>query len=130
MKTYYYRLLQDHPALNSFLLSMNIEFFSTCLIRSLESIVREFRAYGEMLTPLSTYWPECSSTGGAFLDPSESNRVAETFLALVSQLEGVVWNGALEHTWSKAINTVMSYLCGPVNDPFIFSLARKISANE
>jgi hypothetical protein len=119
---YYYRLLRDHPELNSFLLSMSAECFSKCLIRSLESIIREFRTYGEMITPLKNYWPEFSSTKGSFLEPSGIIRIAESFLALVSKLDVVVWNPALEYTWRKAVNTVMTDFYEPIKDPSIFSL--------
>lgn len=127
---FYYRLLRDHPVLNSFLLSMSTACFSRCLVRSLESIIREFRAYGEMITPLKNYWPECSSTTEAFFKPSGIILVAETFIALVSKLDGVAWNPDLEFTWRKAINTVMTDLCEPINDPPIISLGRKNSSNE
>jgi hypothetical protein len=127
---FHHRLLRDHPVLNSFLLSMGTECFSKCLIRSLESIIREFRSYGEMITPLKNYWPEFSSTKGAFLEPSGITQIAETFLALVSKLDGVIWSSALEYTWRKAVNTVTTDFYEPIKDPSIFSLSREDSSNE
>lgn len=113
---FYLRILRDHPALNSFLLSMGTESFSKCLVRSLESIIREFRAYGEMITPLKNYWPEFSSTKVASLKHSEIIRVAETFIDLVSELAEDVWSPTLEYTWRKAVKTVMTELWEPVQD--------------
>lgn len=115
-KKFYHRLLQDHNALNSFLRSMNTEDFCQCLIRSLESIIREFRTYGEMITPPKNYWPEFSTVKRPYLEISETIRVTEIFLALVSEVAENAWSPPLESTWRKAINAVIHDWCEPMKN--------------
>ncbi len=114
---FYHCLLRDHPAINPFLRSIGPRDFRTHLLRSLRSLIREFRAYGTMITPLKNFWLELPSTAENPFESLEMLTVAETFLDRVAELHGDTWSPALEYTWRKAINTVMTDLREPSRDP-------------
>ncbi len=118
---FYHRLLEKPIAINLFLQSIGPWSFSRHLLRSLDSIIRDLSAHGEMITPLKDLWPELSSSPMAPSEPSEMITVAETFLDLVSELAEDAWSPVLEYAWRKAIKTVMTGLLDPVKDPSISS---------
>ena len=119
--SFYHRLLENHLEINLYLQSIGPWSFSRHLIRSLESIIRDLREHGEMITPLKDLWPELSSSPMAPSEPSEMVTVAETFLDLVSELAEDAWSPVLEYAWRKAVKTVMTDLLAPVKDPSISS---------
>ncbi len=102
---FYHRLIRDHHTLNSWLRTMGTESFGKCLIQCLESTIREFRIYGELITPPKNFWPEISSTLVISFEPSNMNTLVETFLDLVAKLHGDDWSPALEFSWRKASKT-------------------------
>ena len=116
---FYHRLLEKPLAIKLFLQSIGPWSFSRHLIRSLDSIIRDLREHGEMITPLKDLWPELSSSPMSPSEPSEMITVAETFLDLVSELAEDAWSPVLEYAWRKAIKTVMSTLMRPGTDPSI-----------
>lgn len=118
---FYHRLLEKPLAINLFLQSIGPWSFSRHLIRSLDSIIRDLREHGEIITPLKDLWPELSSSPVSPSGPSEMITVAETFLDLVSELAEDAWSPVLEYAWRKAVKTVMTGLLDPMKDPSISS---------
>jgi len=119
VNNFYHRLLEKPLAINLFLQSIGPWSFSSHLIRSLDSIIRDVREHGEMITPLKDLWPELSSSPTPPSGPSEMITVAETFLDLISELAEDAWSPAVEYAWRKAIKTVMSTLVRRGTDPSI-----------
>jgi hypothetical protein len=118
---FYHRLLENHLGINLFLQSIGPWSFGRHLIRSLESIIRDLREYGEMITPLKDLWPELSSSPMSPSEPSEMITMAEIFIDLVSELAEDAWSPVLEYAWRKAGKSVMTGLLDPVKDPSILS---------
>lgn len=114
---FYHRLLRNHPALKPWLRTMAPRSFGKYLIQCLDSIMREFRTYGEMITPPKNFWPKLSSTPVAPFEPSDMIGVAEIFIDLVANLHEDDWSPALEYTWRKTGKTVMIRLWETDQDP-------------
>jgi hypothetical protein len=115
---FYHRLLEKPLAINLYLQSIGPWSFSRHLIRSLESIIRDLREHGEMVTPLKDLWPELSSSPMVPSEPSEMVTVAETFLDLLSRVAEDAWSPVLEYAWRKAIKAVLSAIERPGTAPF------------
>ena len=102
-------------AMNPLLQSIGPCSFNKDFVQSLDAIIGEIRSHGFIISPLKEFWPVPSSTAMAPLAPSESIRVAETFLDLISELAEDAWSPTLEHTWRKAIKMVMAASWKPVD---------------
>ena len=111
---FYHRLLQEHPSMYPLLQSIGPCSFNKDFVQGLDAIIGEIRSHGFIISPLKEFWPVLSSTAMAPLAPSESIRVAETFLDLISELAEDAWSPTLEHAWRKAIKMVMSASWKPV----------------
>lgn len=108
----FHRLLRDHPEVATSLQTMGLQPFSRRIVQILDTIIREIRLNGRILSSISEQWTDLAPTTVRQLDPTQLIKMAETYLDIFSELAEEAWSPAMESAWRKIIHQVSISLWG------------------
>ena len=129
-----HRLWREHPEATTSLHSMDLPPFSRYIVQFLDTIIGELRSYGKIRFPIGEQWLNLLPTPVSHLEPEQFVGIAETYLAILSEVAEDAWSPAMESAWRKMIHEVSIAMWGQqpeassllrISSPFQFINKRK-----